>query len=200
MRYILSDTGYIEEVSFGAEIICNDKNCTEYTGEIPSDYTSLIEWADNANIRAYKIVDGNLVYDADEDARLQEEYKKDGKTIWESTEGVKISSSKEIYLYNMPDLTPYKGKRVKLFLQYNYDSPQCFEFLLSDDSDRFFMHYVRDYSGSGDIWHSLFSIRFMYSVQWLVDSLYSYTVTNGSVSTKSLANFTFKLKKIIIED
>lgn len=71
MRYILDSEGYIEEVSFGAEIVCNDKRCTEYTGSVPSDYTSLEEWNDNANIRAYKIESGNLVYDSDRDAELQ---------------------------------------------------------------------------------------------------------------------------------
>ena len=71
MRYILDSDGYIEEISFGAEIICNDKNCTEYTGTIPNKYESLLEWAENANIRAYKIVENNLVYDAARDSELQ---------------------------------------------------------------------------------------------------------------------------------
>ena len=74
MRYILSDTGYIDAIAFGATIECKNKSCTEYTGTVPSGYTSLCEWADNANIRAYKIVDGNLVFDEEEDDRLQEEY------------------------------------------------------------------------------------------------------------------------------
>lgn len=71
MRYILDDNGYVEEVVFGGTMSCNNKGCTEYTGSIPEGYTSLEEWVDNANIRAYTITDGNLVYDSTRDAELQ---------------------------------------------------------------------------------------------------------------------------------
>ena len=71
MRYILNDSGYIETVSFNGLVECNDKTCTEYTGTIPTDYENLAEWSENANINAYKIVEGNLVFDSDEDTRLQ---------------------------------------------------------------------------------------------------------------------------------
>lgn len=73
MRYILDDLGYIEEVTFGGLIQCNNKSCTEYTGKVPEGYESLEEWDLEANIRAYKIVDGNLVYDDKRDAKLQEQ-------------------------------------------------------------------------------------------------------------------------------
>ena len=71
MRYILDDLGYIETVTFGGPVTCNNKSCTEYAGETPEGYDSLEEWDENANIRAYKIVDGNLVYDANRDAEIQ---------------------------------------------------------------------------------------------------------------------------------
>lgn len=71
MRYILNDLGYIETISFSCEIECNGKTCTEYTGAIPTGYETLAEWSENANINAYKIVDGNLTYDSNEDTRLQ---------------------------------------------------------------------------------------------------------------------------------
>ena len=76
MRYILNDTSYIETVSFGCSIECKDKTCTEYTGTIPEGYETLAIWSETANINAYKIVDGNLTYDNEEDARLQ--------ALWES--------------------------------------------------------------------------------------------------------------------
>ncbi len=71
MRYILDDYGYISEVTFGGYIQCNNKGCTEYIGAVPSGYSSLEDWHENANIRAYKLVDDNLVYDADKDVELQ---------------------------------------------------------------------------------------------------------------------------------
>lgn len=87
MRYILNDSGYIETISFTHEIECNNKTCTEYTGTTPSGYESLAEWSENANINAYKIVEGNLTYDSEEDARLQ--------NLWASQE----ISETEIILY-----------------------------------------------------------------------------------------------------
>ena len=78
MRYILNSEGYVEAVTFGGFITCNNNSCTEYAGSVPSGYETLEEWNDNANIRAYKIVDGNLVYDSDKDTELQ--------TLWEIQE------------------------------------------------------------------------------------------------------------------
>ncbi|MBP3920830.1 MAG: hypothetical protein J6D28_04620 [Bacilli bacterium] len=65
MRYILKD-GYIEEIAFGvASIECGGQICSEYTGTIPIGYTSLQAWAigERGKINAWKVVDGNLVFD-----------------------------------------------------------------------------------------------------------------------------------------
>jgi hypothetical protein len=75
MRYILDDNGYIDSVSC-TPFNCKDKSCQEYTGTIPDGYLTLDEWALNANIRAYKIVDNNLVYDETKDAELKAEWEK----------------------------------------------------------------------------------------------------------------------------
>ena len=73
MRYILNNSGYIFHVSFGANISCSLGNCTEYTGEIPADYTCLEEWHDSEldRLNAWKIIDGNLVYDPNKAAELE---------------------------------------------------------------------------------------------------------------------------------
>lgn len=85
MRYILNDEGYIETISFGNEITCNDKTCTEYTGIIPDGYSSLGEWSETAIIQAYKIVDGNLTYDSEKETALIKEWStyKDPKIVYE---------------------------------------------------------------------------------------------------------------------
>jgi hypothetical protein len=76
MFYILDELSYIEEVSTHY-IERDNKTCTEYTGAIPEGYETYDEWALNANIRAYKLdANGNLMFDADRNAALQEEYKK----------------------------------------------------------------------------------------------------------------------------
>ena len=63
MRYELNDDGYILNVYFG----CYTGTCIGYEGDIPSGYDTLIEWHDTQiienKLNAWKIVDGNLVFD-----------------------------------------------------------------------------------------------------------------------------------------
>lgn len=73
MRYELDANGYVLNVFWG----CHFGECQEYTGTIPSGYESLIEWSEKANINAYYIEDGNLVYDADKDIELQLRYEQE---------------------------------------------------------------------------------------------------------------------------
>lgn len=73
MRYKIDKNNYIDEVYFN----CHSGSCTEYTGTIPDGYDSLEEWAENANIRAYKIVEGNLVLDVSKDEELTKQYEQD---------------------------------------------------------------------------------------------------------------------------
>ena len=65
MRYITDDAGYLREVSFGADIDCDDGTCTEYTGTVPAAYESIEDWyIFNADrLHQWQIVGGNLVED-----------------------------------------------------------------------------------------------------------------------------------------
>lgn len=69
---------------------CNGKNCTEYTGDIPSGYTSLDEWAMNANVRAYTVIDGQLILDTVRLAELE------NAEVIEAEEN-RIVTAKELY-------------------------------------------------------------------------------------------------------
>ena len=73
MRYILNRSGYIYNVSFGAEISCSLGNCTEYTGKIPNGYSSIEEWHDEEidRLNAWKVVDGNLIFDSNRAKELE---------------------------------------------------------------------------------------------------------------------------------
>lgn len=77
MRYVLNDDGYIYDVAFGSQIECSLGTCTEYSGEVPSDYETIEEWLDGEidKLNAWKIVDGNLVFDNDKYKELQNKYK-----------------------------------------------------------------------------------------------------------------------------
>ncbi len=72
MRYEIDNEGYVLNVFFG----CYSGECTEYTGEIPEGYETLPIWAENANIRAYKLVDGNLILDTVKNEELEALYAK----------------------------------------------------------------------------------------------------------------------------
>lgn len=78
MRYILNSEGYIYDVSFGSEIECDLGTCTEYTGQIPTGYETIEDWfeGESDKLNAWKIIDGNLVFDNAKYTELQE--------IWEN--------------------------------------------------------------------------------------------------------------------
>lgn len=95
MRYILDDNNYIKSVSFGSKIECYGKECVEYTGSIPSGYSSLGEWASNAIIQAYYISNGSLVYDAAKEAEIEATAAEEAAYNKPATEGfVKENGSK----------------------------------------------------------------------------------------------------------
>lgn len=76
MRYKLDQYGYVSAVSFG----CYLNNCTEYTGEIPTGYNSLVEWAENDYVNAYYIdKNGNLVLDVERKENLKNQAIQDAK-------------------------------------------------------------------------------------------------------------------------
>lgn len=82
MRYELDADGYLAKVFFG----CLSGKCTEYTGEIPSGYNNLEQWARSVNIRTYKIVNGNLTYDSNRATALQQQLLNEThKILWSGT-------------------------------------------------------------------------------------------------------------------
>ena len=72
LRYILNSDGYVHHASLGGLIVCDLGECTEYNGEIPSGYETIEEWLDSEidKLNAWKIVDGNLLFDENKYAEL----------------------------------------------------------------------------------------------------------------------------------
>lgn len=66
MRYIANSSGYLQQVSFGADITCGGTNCTEYTGAVPPGYKSLDEWycQEGEKLYRWKITGGQLAQDS----------------------------------------------------------------------------------------------------------------------------------------
>lgn len=66
MRYIADSSGYLKEVAFGCQLTCSGNTCTEYTGSVPSGYTSLEDWyvKESEKLYRWKIVSGNLTLDS----------------------------------------------------------------------------------------------------------------------------------------
>lgn len=75
LRYILNNEGYVCHCSIGAYIVCDLGECTEYNGEIPDGYTTLEQWYDTQieekKLNAWKVVDGNFVFDENKCNELQ---------------------------------------------------------------------------------------------------------------------------------
>lgn len=109
MRYILNNSGYVEEISFTHGIECNNKICIEYTGSVPEGYENLAEWSELANINAYKVVDGELIYDSAEDTRLQDLWDNQKKVNEESLE---VYSTEEKIIGTWVDGKPLYRKSV----------------------------------------------------------------------------------------
>lgn len=127
MRYILSDEGYIETISFDYQVECNNKSCTEYTGTVPEGYSSLAEWSENAVIQAYKITNGNLTHDPDKETDLLNEWEKQTgqKILWEGQ--MYMNEVQEIDLSKTPISSQPNGI-VLVFSAYSNNAPQNWDF------------------------------------------------------------------------
>lgn len=66
MRYIVDTDGHVKQVSFGADILCDNATCTEYTGDVPKEYKTLEDWylSEAEKLYRWKIVEGNLTLDS----------------------------------------------------------------------------------------------------------------------------------------
>lgn len=66
MRYIVNAQNYVVAVSFGSEVVYNDCACTEYTGKVPSGYSTLEDWheSEGDKLWRWKIVSGSLTLDS----------------------------------------------------------------------------------------------------------------------------------------
>ncbi len=66
MRYITNADGYVVTVSFGGDIECDWGVCTEYTGAVPTGYTSLEAWyaGETEKLYRWKVVNGQLTMDS----------------------------------------------------------------------------------------------------------------------------------------
>lgn len=67
MRYITNADGYVVTVSFGGDVECDWGGCMEYTGAVPTGYTSLDDWyaEEVEKLYRWRVVNGQLTMDAD---------------------------------------------------------------------------------------------------------------------------------------
>lgn len=153
MRYILDNDGYVELFS-ATPMFCNGRGCTEYTGEVPVGYESVEDWAINANIRAYKIVDGNLVYDPNRCSILEAQYEKEAEdnryvchkeisnitniVKTDSVDAYKRSTTGLSYLLEVTDSNKFASEYIKLVANENLTGSVTLKFnngnLLTNDA------------------------------------------------------------------
>ena len=77
LRYILDKDGYVCHASLGGLIICDLGECTEYIGDVPEGYSTIEEWFEGEvdKLNAWKIVEGNLVFDKNKYNELEQIHK-----------------------------------------------------------------------------------------------------------------------------
>lgn len=159
MRYILDDRGYVKYCS-DTQMTCENKSCTLYEGAVPDGYETIEEWAINANIRAYKIVNGNLVLDSAEDARLQEEYEELSNTY--STREKKIGTwinGKPVYrkVIDIDSITLSEGANTIEHGISNLEAVVRMDFMLRYTNDNWYYNW--DMYGNITIGYSVITIN-----------------------------------------
>lgn len=138
MRYILNNEGYIYDISFGADIYCDLGECKQYAGEIPSGFDSLEQWHDEEleRLNAWKIVEGNLVYDENKYNELKaiiDQQEKDNSCVTHkeldeamsniSTEGLEIEVSNKNEIEKILPQRNARGQIIYLDNSSSYDIP-----------------------------------------------------------------------------
>ena len=121
MRYIANGNGYLREVSFGADIYCNGLACTEYTGEVPEGYNSLVDWfaANGDQLHRWKIVEGNLTEDSEapEPAVYEPPILLSKTKLWENKNIANAFNAQTIPL----DLSEYDGVEIVYYVEDSTD-------------------------------------------------------------------------------
>lgn len=102
LRYILDKDGYVCHASLGGLIICDLGECTEYKGEVPDGYETIEEWHDKEieRLNSWKVVNGDLVFDANRDYKLKIIYEQ------ENNENSHVTR-KELGMASTEEINPY---------------------------------------------------------------------------------------------
>lgn len=105
MRIELDANGYVLNIFWG----CMTGECIEYKGKIPAGYSSLYQWANEAEIKAYYLdINGNLVLDYARQLALEELYavqERDNKPVlWKN-----LSEALEPLIGNYTEMTAIGG-------------------------------------------------------------------------------------------
>lgn len=115
MRYITNDNGYLLEVSFGADIECDGRGCTEYTGDVPAGYDSLADWftLESDKLHRWHIVEEQLTLDeqAPEPKVFVPAEPYSVTTVWENASPTSAFAAQEISL----DFSQYDAAEIELY-------------------------------------------------------------------------------------
>lgn len=110
MNIIIDKNNYFYDGALGCRINCEEYGeCQKYTGAVPDGYESCEDWFVNCeNKNAYKLVNGNLVYDAQRDAELQAQYEVEAERNANASIGYvndKLNQISSLYDNNLKKIT-----------------------------------------------------------------------------------------------
>lgn len=120
--------------------------------------------------------------------------------IWSGNVKINTSNNNYITLSNMPNLSAYSGKLLRLYLYYGGDAPSIFTYELKEGTATIFAEIIRDFSGQNDVWHTLFCFYDYKTTNWKVKTNLSYLVKNSSLSTVDSSQYSFYLRKVAVLD
>lgn len=120
--------------------------------------------------------------------------------IWSGNVRINTSNNNYRTLSNMPNLSNYSGKLIRLYIYYGGDAPNVFTYELKEDAGTIFAEIIRDFSGQNDVWHTLFCFYDYKSTNWKVKTNLSYLIKNSTWSTVDTSNYYFYLRKVAVLD
>lgn len=108
------------------------------------------------------------------------------KEIWKNDNGVNILSATagaDIEVNGLPNLTPYKGYKISLWVAYANDGIIELPFMILGNRDQVYLQYLRNYAGgsNNDILIFQFMVHDFNSTKWKFRAITNKAIQNSNV-------------------
>lgn len=183
------DNGFDIESSYTVEITLSDKlSSATYT------YT-VIEGSPAFDLVGNCIALGGY-YNEDIGGRVQINNE---TTLWEGNAQIASATGGYKELSDMPNISNYVGKIIRLYISYgSWEAMQPKDIYVAENTILAFVAYQRDYSGTNDVWNTLFCFGNMNTTNWNIKTNLSYVIENTTIEVKDAGSYGFYLRKVTL--